>query len=283
MNLPDTLSYCARLARSGDHDRFLSCLFAPAPVREHLFTLYAFNLEVARIGEMVSEPMLGEIRLQWWREAIDGAYGHSEPRAHPVAQALSQTIRQCALPRQPFDALIDARALDLAPMPPATLTALEQYARDTSSGLMRLASAALSPVALDPAVQQAIDHAGVGVALCGLIRSIGFHAGLQRVYLPLDLLLGYGLEKQQLLARRVSGPLRQVIRLLAEAAVAHLTAAQSVAPPRVILPALLPASLARLYLPGVFADDFDPFRVVPPLPAFRRQISLLRAMILGRL
>src|SRR3984957_6677907 len=87
------LSPVAALVRHHDRDRFQTALFAPARDREALFALYAFNYEIARVRESVREPMLGQIRLQWWREAIATAYEGGAPRHHQVAEAITGTIR----------------------------------------------------------------------------------------------------------------------------------------------------------------------------------------------
>ena len=71
-------SYCANELRSNDYERYLSALFIPNHHREAVFTIYAFNSEVSRTREMVSESILGEIRLQWWREAIQKIYTESD-------------------------------------------------------------------------------------------------------------------------------------------------------------------------------------------------------------
>ncbi|MFN3614649.1 MAG: squalene/phytoene synthase family protein, partial [Rubrimonas sp.] len=86
------LSPCAQIVRRGDPDRFLAAMTAPPALRERLFALYAFNIEAARATQL-SEPMLGHIRLQWWREVLDAAFGGAEPRRHDVAQALTAAIR----------------------------------------------------------------------------------------------------------------------------------------------------------------------------------------------
>src|SRR5436853_2164580 len=103
----DRLSPVAALVRRHDRDRFQTVLFAPAARREALFALYAFNYEIARVRESVTAPMLGQIRLQWWREAIDAAYASAAPRAHEVAAPLTAAIREYGLPREPFDRMID--------------------------------------------------------------------------------------------------------------------------------------------------------------------------------
>ena len=132
--MSEPLSFCAAEVRRDDHDRFLTGLFAPAANRAGLYALYAFNLEVAKIRERVSEAILGEIRLQWWREALDGIAAGAPP-AHPVVDALDRAIGQYNLSRSLFDRLLAARAFDLDDAPPATLDALEAYAEDTSATL----------------------------------------------------------------------------------------------------------------------------------------------------
>ena len=62
------------MVRRHDRDRYQTALFAPADRREALFALYAFNYEIARVRETVTQPMLGQIRLQWWREVVEAAY-----------------------------------------------------------------------------------------------------------------------------------------------------------------------------------------------------------------
>src|SRR5438552_2414075 len=125
----DRLSPVAALVRRHDRDRFQTVLFAPAARREALFALYAFNYEIARVRERVSEPTLGRIRLEWWREIIAAAYADSPVRRHDVVEALTDAIRGHGPPtREHFDRLIDAREKDLDDEAPTSLAALEDYA-----------------------------------------------------------------------------------------------------------------------------------------------------------
>src|ERR1700746_2498526 len=82
----DRLSAVAALVRRHDRDRFQTALFAPARQRNALFALYAFNYEIARGRETVREPMLGQIRLQWWRESIAAAFEDGPVRGHIVVE-----------------------------------------------------------------------------------------------------------------------------------------------------------------------------------------------------
>src|SRR5437870_4187177 len=121
----DRLSPVAALVRRHDRDRYQTALFAPADRREALFALYAFNYEIARVRELVSQPMLGQIRLQWWREAVAAAFAAAPPRQHEVAGPLAAVIADHRLARSHFDRMIDTRERDLAEEPPATLAHLK--------------------------------------------------------------------------------------------------------------------------------------------------------------
>ena len=105
-------SFCANSVRRNDPDRFILTMLAPSAMRESLFALYAFNVEIARTRELVSEPPLGEIRLQWWRDDVEAFYANAVLR-HGISSLLCDTITAHALTRSNFDRLIDARSADL--------------------------------------------------------------------------------------------------------------------------------------------------------------------------
>ena len=86
------LSYCAGEVRRHNADRFFTTLLARKDHREDLFALYAFNLEISKTREIVSETMLGAIRLQWWREAIEAIYTYADLRKPTVVEALAETV-----------------------------------------------------------------------------------------------------------------------------------------------------------------------------------------------
>jgi phytoene/squalene synthetase len=101
--------YVLELVRAADRDRFLGALFAPEPARTGLLALLAFNHELARTRSVTREPMLARIRLEWWREAVAEAAGEGKPRAQPIVESLSETVRRHRLRLQDLVALIDAR------------------------------------------------------------------------------------------------------------------------------------------------------------------------------
>lgn len=279
---PGDLSYCAQQVHQADHDRFLTALFAPAARREALFALYALNVALSRIGETVSQPMLGEIRLQWWRESLDGIYAGT-PRREPVVEALAATVAPHNPPRALFDALIDSRSLDLYDEAPADLAALEAYAEGTAASLTRLAVICLDDEK-DGAGEKAAREIGIAWGLIGLVRALPFHAAQGRVFLPADLLGAEQVSPRDLLAGRGGPGLRRVLDAVLSAAESHLAAGRRLKGEvsRRAVPALLPAALADLYLARLRRPDFDPFTTDTGLPAFRRQLHLLAKALRGR-
>jgi phytoene synthase len=275
----DDFAGCEAVVRKADYDRYLAALFAPAALRVHLFALYAFNHEIARIAESVSQPMAGLIRLQWWRDAIDEIY-EGAVRRHDVAQALAATIKARSLPRDMFDILIDARESDLDETPFADLDQLEAYADATSGGVMRLA---LRILGAGDARDEAAQQAGIAYALTGLLRALPFHAARRRLMLPVQMLKHAGVSPEDVFAGRASAGLNAVLRDIAEHAHAQLTAAKKHPVQRRFLPALLPAASVPIYLDVVTGAGFNPFRDVTEVPVYRRQIAMLRAMLRGRL
>src|SRR5262245_33397601 len=108
----DAFDHCQALVRQADRDRFLASLFAPADRRPDLFAIYAFNVEIAGVREVAREPLPGEMRLQWWRDVLDGSRP-GEARDHPVAAALGEATARRGLPVDTLLDLIEARTFDL--------------------------------------------------------------------------------------------------------------------------------------------------------------------------
>ena len=251
--------------RRHDPDRYFAALFAPPRTRRFLFALYALNVELARVGETVREALLADIRLAWWRETVEGARAGT-PRRHAVARALAETFAAVALPLEFFTRMIEARAFDAGPERFADLAALEAYAAATAGTLMQLAARALGE-----AQDAAALHAGIAVALCGVMRSVKFHARRGKLYLPDDLLHEAQLSPAEALAGRDGAKLAAIKARLGARARELLNKARATASPRAALPAFLPAALVPLYLR----------RDAPPL--WRRQLALLGAAWRGRI
>lgn len=248
------------LVRRHDRDRYLTALFAPGDRREALMALYAFNYEVARTREIVTEPLLGRIRLQWWRESLDAAYAGGSMRRHEVVEPLSLAIREHRLSREHFDRLIEAREVDLADAPPATIAMLEAYCEATSSRLLWLALEVLG-LGSDEAARAAAREVGIAYALAGLLRAIPFHARAKRQYIPAELAAETGLDPARLFALEPTAELASAVAALAARAGHHLAAARELAikVPKSALPALLPGRLAAMSLKRIARAGHDVF------------------------
>jgi phytoene synthase len=262
----------AREVRAADPDRYFSALFAPAAARPYLFTLYAFNHELARVAESVREPMLGAIRLEWWRETVDGA-ARGMPRNHDVAKGLAVLFQQPAVKPADMEALIAARAFDANAERFADLAALENHLDATGGALMRLALAVLGGEALVEKIGVQAREAALAYGLTGLLRSLAFHNARHKLYLPLDLLGAVGLTPEMFFDLRDDPRVDAVAHQLALHAQVHFLAARQGPKPRAGLPALLSAALVPVYLKKLGRD----------VPIHRRQMALLGAAMKGRL
>ena len=218
--------------RRHDPDRFLTALFAPVERRPALLVLYAFNHELARAREAVREPPLALIRLQWWREVVEGA-----ARTHEVATPLTAAIAAGALDRGDLLALIDAREIEAEPQID-TVEDWLTYLRGTAGGLAVAAARCLR--ASDP---ETIRDLGTAYGVAGLLRAVRALTHQGRCLLPADRLAAYGLSPEDIISRPDMPTLALVLRDLAREGTNLL--AHAPRPSRAAIPAALPAVLAR--------------------------------------
>jgi len=188
---PHGLDPLATELRADDPDRFYTAMFAAEPGRGHLLALYAFNLEVARTRERISEPMLGQIRLQWWREALD-EIAADKPRNHPVCLALNKWLGG-SLPadtRALFDEVLTAREQDMEDSPFATVDAFHAYASATGGALLQLGMHAVGERGEGPL--RLARHVGTAYAITGLIRAVPFAGANGRGLIPQEIMTAVG-------------------------------------------------------------------------------------------
>lgn len=163
--------------KAADPDRWMATRFiADADARADAVALYAFNHALARIAEQVTEPMMGHIRLAWWREAIDELFAGKEARAHPGVAAMAGPIGRRAFAQADLDALIDARATDLEPETLTSEAALYAHIDATAGKLATVACRRLDPTSPAEAVTDAMRAWG----LAGLARNGRLPAGWEQ-------------------------------------------------------------------------------------------------------
>ena len=192
-SLGDAFAHCAGMVREEDRPRYAARLFLPVPAREAALALDAFRLETLKIPFLTSEPGPGEIRLQWWREVMEGARA-AEATAHPVAAALCSVIVRHNLPVPAFGRYLEGVAFDLYHDPVPDRAALEGLIGETESFLMQMA-ALTAGLEQDSTLADACGHGGMAVGIARLLRLLPWHTNRQQVRLPLDLLAEYGLDK----------------------------------------------------------------------------------------
>ncbi|MEX2312222.1 MAG: squalene/phytoene synthase family protein, partial [Rhodospirillales bacterium] len=229
----------------------------------------------------VSEPLIGRMRLQFWRDAVPGIAAGAPP-AHAVATPLAAAFSRAGWSEADLLALIDARETDLDDIPPRNLAALEAYAERTSSSVMAMA---LNVLGEDRDQYRALLRAaGIATALVGLVRAIPFQAGAGRVTLPADLCAKAGLDPSMPHQWPQNPDVSAIAGPVLAAAEEHLHAARKLTAgiSRRALPAFLPLSLAALYLQGLKRLGGDPARYSACAPGVRRQLTVLWRSMLGR-
>jgi phytoene synthase len=274
--MQDPFAHCEALVRAADKDRFIATLFAAAEHRGGLYALYAFNAEVARVREVVRDPLAGEVRLQWWSDLLAGE-ARGEAQANPVAAALTATIARNRLPVERLAALIEARRRDLYDEPVATLADLEAYARRASSNLIALAAHILGG-GREGDIGALAEHAGLAHAITGLLRALPVHAARYQLFVPVEVLKRHGASRQDVLQGQATPQLRGALAELRRLARGHLTEARQAmrTAPFAVMPALLPVALVGPTLSRMERSDHDPFVPVEIAP-WRRQWLIWRA------
>lgn len=279
--MTESFTHCMDLLRTGDRERYLTVLFAPADKRPALAALYAFNLATARVRDLVSEPMPGEIRLQWWREVVSGER-EGEGRQHPVGAALLDAIAAHGLPRAALANLTEARIFDIYDDPMPDRTTLEGYLGETASVLFQLSAQILDPAAAGQSADAA-GHAGIAYGISGLMRLAPLHRSRGQVYVPGDILAAAGMDAAIWLSGENRGAMTQATTIYAALAREHLSRAKKAIAglPKTMRPAFLPLAVVKPVLTRVEkagADHADKPVSLSPLGV---QFAYLRRALAG--
>lgn len=271
------VDHAAGALRTEDWNRYISVLFAGSDRRPGLFALYAFNAEIARVRRMISDPLPGEVRLQWWRDLLDGVE-HGEAAANPTAAALQETIRTYRLPVAALQALIDARVFDLYDDPMPSLNDLEGYAGETTSAIFQLACLILNG-GEDPGPATLSGHAGVAYSLTDLMRALPYHASRRQAYLPADLLARHHVDLETVFAGRTTPELKAALAELRAHVRHHMARVRehSAGITDRTAPAFLPLVLVEPYLKILERPAHDPLLQPVELSKLRRQWAMWRA------
>jgi phytoene synthase len=254
-------AFCADLVRAQDFRTYAASLFVPADARRAWLALAAFNAEVAHVRDHVSQPLPGEIRLQWWRDALTGGglgTDHGAVEGNPVAAELLRAIALHDLSREALVRLIDAHVFDVYDDPMPDMAALEAHCRDTAAALYAMRASVLGANSAD--VLRAADHAGIAEGLVDVMLALPRHAARRQLYLPGDLMTLHGVVAEEIFLHQANAPLNDVLAHLRREARSQLEQALAMladAPPaarRAFLPlAVIGKILTRLETSEPFA------------------------------
>jgi len=267
--------------RDADRDRYLACLLTPEEKRRDLVALYAFNAEIARIRDVVREPLPGEIRLQWWRDVLSGSRDGSATGA-PIAAALLATMDRHDLPPGVFEAYLDARVFDLYDDPMPDRATFEGYGGETASALIQLSIMVLDPSAAPHSADLA-GHAGIAQLVAGCLLMLPVHCARGQVYVPGDILAAAGLDRDGFLAARDPDAVSRALQAFIAFGRDHLDKARAAlsSAPSSVRGALLTASLAQPVFDRAEKRGAACLRESVQLAQWRRQWRLFRAAHTG--
>lgn len=270
-------SYLSDEVKRYDYDRWLTVLFAPPTARDGVFALLAFHAEIARIRETVSEPMLGDIRLQWWRDALNSIAAGKVP-AHPVAEALAHTIPAHGLDVGDFQNIIDARAYDLDPQPFQRISELLSYA-DQTGGILNSLFMRIMGVT-DAGGLAAARQVGKAYALVGILRAVPYHVAQDVLRIPSEMIDAHGLNADTLFTSKNREVFFGLMQELTDLAESEQSAARKLITgrPKSEKNAYRLSALSTLYLSRLRKSGFDPAHEKMDIGGLRK----ISALFFGR-
>ena len=251
-------AFCADLVRSHDFPRYASTLFLPGVHRRPMLAIYAFNVEISRVRDQVSQPLPGQIRLQWWIDLLAGQ-DHGGIEGNPVASELLWAIRTWRLPVERLAQLIIEHEFDLYNDPMPSMAALESYISDTSSALFLLGARVVSKPS--ETIDHLARHAGLAQGMAQVIAALPLDTARRQLFLPLQLLQQHGSGMEAVFSGKQTPQARAAIDHLIGEARKHLATAFELltqVPPQV-RPVFLPLALVRGDLKRMSRADADPF------------------------
>jgi len=254
----DAAAFCANLVRGHDFARYASTLFVSPDERRALLALYAFNVEIVRVRDQITQPLPGEVRLKWWSEVLAGE-GDGGVEGNPVVSELLLAIRHFRLPTEPLTRLIFEHQFDLYNDPMPTLAALEGYVADTSSTLFALAARIAAAASAE--IDHAARHAGLAQGFAQVIAALPRDAARRQLFVPVQLLAKQGIGVEAIFAAKETPPVRAALDQLIGEARLHLDTALSlladIAPQARAM--FLPLAVVRHDLGRMSRADSDPF------------------------
>lgn len=279
-------AFCLNQLRDLNYDRYLACLYLPEEIRGFAIALYAFDAEIVKISRATSEPMTGEIRIQWWRDTLAAGI-LDNPTHNPLADNLLAELAAHKLPPLPLDTYLQARIFDLYHDPMPDLGTLEGYCGETASSLFQLLTMA-AKFEQDRSIADICGHAGMVSALTDMLRALSRHTAENRLYFPLEMLREQGLEPKDWFAEDRGPDHQKIIGQLLDMAETHLNKLRILVGEygdnnAQLSLILLPVALCQPYLRSVRSLNNQIFEQIPTLSPIKKHWDLWRSARSGKI
>ncbi|MGI9357253.1 MAG: phytoene/squalene synthase family protein [Rhizobiaceae bacterium] len=267
--------YCLTKLREQSPDLYLSCLLLAEEIRSPVTVLHTFHSEITRITLAAPEPLAGEVRLQWWMDALN-RQRDDEAALNPLARSLLALIEEHNLPTSVLVSKLEAHIFDLYSDPMDGTRTLEAYLGETRSVLFQLA-ALIADSDGAPAASDASGHAGMATGCVAILENLARHRAQRRAYLPSDMLKKCGTSVEQLLTN-VDTPQTNAVLAFADTAEEHHHRAKAALEgvSTAIRPVFAPLTLVPLYLTRIRKNPQKTLTGMPPISQIRRQWALWR-------
>jgi len=269
------------LVRAADRDRYLAVLYAPEAKRADLLALYAFDSEIGAVRDRVSEPLPGEMRLQWWRDVL-AANDAASAGGHPVATALIEAIRRNNLPAHALQNYLDARIFDLYDDPMPTRGDLEGYCGETAAAMIQLSAIVLDPEASVRSAELA-GHAGCALGITRLLRLLPIHRRRGQCYIPKEILAAAGTTPQEFVTGDGGPNAPRAVAAMIALAQEHLAAFErgAAAMPVAVHPAFLPMATVGAVLAKMVGREGEVLSTSIDIAAWRKHWLMFRRAARG--
>lgn len=272
--MTDAANEFAETVRTHDWARHIAVQFAPEANRQDILTLFAFDAEIERAVSAASDPLPGEIRLQWWREVLQGERA-GEGQSHPLAAALIGLIHDHRMPLDAFERYLEAQTFALYHDAFPDTVSLEAWCGETQSALMQMAAVILDPAAAKSSADAA-GHGGVALAIAGILVRLPQTRAKGQCYLPQDLLSACGLDREACVKGEDGAAMARASKALAELGLGHAAKFKTLwkALPKPVRPAFLPAVTAQPLLRRIAANPAQT-HLIPAEISRLRKIALM--------
>ena len=269
----------AATVRAHDWPRYIATQFARQDKRADLFTLYAFDAEIDRITRIASDPLPGEIRLQWWREVLGGERA-DEGASHPLGMALLELIERYRLPLGAFESYLEAQTFALYHDAFPDTNSLEGWCGETSSIFIQMAAFVLDANAAEGAAEAA-GHGGVALKIAGILSLLPQTRARGQCFLPQDLLAVCGLTRESFVAGEDNEAMTRATKAMAELGISHAEKFNAHAKhlPKSLTPAFLPCTTALLVLKRCNSRAADAHRANVQTSQLRKFAAMVWAAV----